>query len=166
VPENNDKNSDNMDFIQDDDSNVEKVWVIDWNGKFEKASSAERTNYLDALKLFNEKTQEGKNTVLYEVQKSIPDGKMLKRVPILNSSKYTERKKNLPLAEKEQAIKKEVFSSRKSRFIILLGIIISFIVAIYFINVLASDGVASSHHVILEMMVDNPVRTLMIVLYY
>ena len=167
-PESDDKNNDSMGFIHDGNSDVKKVWVIDWNGRFEKASIEERTNYLDALKIFNERAQEGKNTILYEVQKSISDGKILKRVPILNSSKYSERKKNLSPAKREQAIKKEgVFSSSKSRLFILLGIIISFIVAIYFINVLASGGIALSHHVILDIMADNAVEgTLMIVLYF
>ena len=127
MPESSDKNNDDINFYPDDDaSNIEKVWVIDWNNKFQRTSSEERTNYLDALKIFNEKSKEGKNAILYEVQKSISNGKMLKRIPILNSSKFAERKKDLLHDKKEPAVKKAsggVFSSRKSRFIILFAVV-------------------------------------------
>ncbi len=156
MPESSDKNNDDINFYPDDDaSSIEKVWVIDWNNKFQRTSSEERANYLDALKIFNEKSKEGKNAILYEVQKSISNGKILKRIPILNSSKYAERKKDLLHDKREPAIKKAgrgVFSSRKSRFIILFAIVVSFIIVLYFLNIMASGGTMSSHHMILEKM--------------
>ncbi len=156
MPESSDKNNDDINFYPDDDaSSIEKVWVIDWNNKFQRTSSQERANYLDALKIFNEKSKEGKNAILYEVQKSISNGKILKRIPILNSSKYAERKKDLLHDKREPAIKKAgrgVFSSRKSRFIILFAIVVSFIIVLYFLNIMASGGTMSSHHMILEKM--------------
>jgi hypothetical protein len=159
MSESSDKNNDDINFYPDDDaSNIEKVWVIDWNNKFQRTSSEERTNYQDALKIFNEKAKEGKNAILYEVQKSVSNGKILKRIPILNSSKYAERKKDLNHDKKEPAIKKAgggVFSSRKSRFIILFAILVSFIITLYILNIMASGGgggTMSSHHVILEKM--------------
>ena len=160
MSESSDKNNDDINFYPDDDaSDIEKVWVIDWNNKFQRTSSEERTNYQDALRIFNEKAKEGKNAILYEVQKSISDGKMLKRIPILNSSKYAERKKDLTHDKKEPEIKKAgggVFSSRKSRFILLFAIVVSFIIILYILNVMASGGggggTMSSHHVILEKM--------------
>jgi hypothetical protein len=160
MSESNDKNNDDINFYPDDASNIEKVWVIDWNNKFQRTSSEERTNYLDALKIFNEKAKEGKNTILYEVQKSISNGRMLKRIPILNS-KNTERKGNLPLDKKEPTIIKGgggggVFSSRKSRFFILLAIIVGFIVTLYVLNIMASGGTATTgHHMILEIVANN-----------
>ncbi len=155
MSESSDKNNDDINFYPDDKSNIEKVWVIDWNSKFQRTSSEERTNYLDALKIFNDKTKEGKNAILYEVQKSISNGKMLKRIPILNSSKYAERKNDSHHDKKRPAIKKTgggIFSSRKSRFIILFAIIVSFIIALYILNIMASGGTMSSHHMILEKM--------------
>ncbi len=159
MSESNDKNNDDENLHPDDASDIEKVWVIDWNNKFQRTSSEENTNYMDALKIFNEKAKEGKNTILYEVQKSISNGKMLKRIPILNSSKYVDRKNNLLHDQKEPAVKKTggMFSSRMSRFIILLAIIVSFIVALYIINIMAGGGTMSSHHMSVEIMTSNAV---------
>ncbi len=157
MSESNDKNNDDKHLHPDDATTVEKVWVIDWNNKFQRTSSEEKTNYMDALKIFNEKAKEGKNAILYEVQKSISNGKMLKRIPILNSSKYADRKKNLPHDQKGPAIKKTggVFSSRKSRFIILLVIVVAFIITLYVLNIMASGGTMSGHHMILGTMESN-----------
>ncbi len=170
MPESSDKNNDDINFYPDDDaSNIEKVWVIDWNNKFQRTSSEERTNYLDALKVFNEKSKEGKNAILYEVQKSISNGKMLKRIPILNSSKYAERKKDLLHDKKEPAIKEAgggVFSSRKSRFIILFAIVVSFIIILYILNIMASGGTMSSHHMILEKMGGSLVDVTTLISYF
>lgn len=160
MSESSDKNNGDINFHPDDEepSDIEKVWVIDWNNRFQRSSSEERTNYLEALKIFNEKSKEGKNAILYEVQKTISNGKILKRIPILNSSKYAERKKDLPHDKKEPAIKKPdggVFSSRKARFIILFAIVVSFIIILYILNIMASGGTGSSHHMILEKMGDS-----------
>src|ERR687889_2170224 len=112
MPESNDKNNDDVNFYADDTSDIEKVWVVDWNNKFKRTCSWERTNYQDALKIFNEKAKEGKNTILYEVQKSISNGKMLKMMPVLNS-KRVEREDKLLHDKKEPADNKGggVFSS-------------------------------------------------------
>ena len=170
MPESSGKNNDDINFYPDDDaSNIEKVWVIDWNNKFQRTSSEERANYLDALNIFNEKSKEGKNAILYEVQKSIPNGKMLKRIPILNSSKYAERKKDLLHDKKGPAIKKAgrgVFSSRKSRFIILFAIVVSFIIILYLLNIMASGGTMSSHHMILEKMGGSLVDVTTLISYF
>ena len=153
MPESTDKNNEDINFHPDDSSDIKKVWVVDWNNKFQRASSEEKTNYLDALKIFNEKAKEGKNTILYEVQKSISNGKMLKMMPILNS-KRVERENKLSLDKKEPTDKKDgggVFSSRKSRFFILLAVVVGFIVILYIIHSMTSGGTASSHHMILEI---------------
>lgn len=160
MSESSDKNNDDINFYPDGDaSDIEKLWVIDWNNKFQITSSEKSTNYQDALKIFNDKSKEGKNAILYEVQKSISNGKILKRIPILNSSKYAERKKDLTHDKKEPEIKKaggSVFSSRKSRFILLFAIVVSFIITLYILNIMASGGggggTMSGHHVILEKM--------------
>ncbi len=170
MSESSDKNNDDINFYPDDDaSDIEKVWVIDWNNKFQRTSSEESTNYLDALKIFNEKSKEGKNAILYEVQKSVSNGKMLKRIPILNSSKYAERKKDLLHDKKEPASKKAgggVFSSRKSRFIILFAIVVSFIIILYILNIMASGGTMSSHHMILEKMRGSLVDVTTLISYF
>ena len=159
MSEGNDKDNDDINFYPDDNSDIEKVWVVDWNNKFQRTSSEEKTNYLDALKIFNEKAKEGKNTILYEVQKSISNGKILKTMPVLNS-KHAERDNKVFQDKKEPAIKKDggvggMFSSRKSRFFILLAIIVGFMITFFIINSMTSGGTASSHHMILEIMGSN-----------
>lgn len=155
MPESNDKNNDDVNFYADDTSDIEKVWVVDWNNKFKRTSSGERTNYQDALKIFQEKAKEGKNTILYEVQKSISNGKMLKMMPVLNS-KHIERDNKLLHDKKEPTHKKDggggLLSSRKSRFLILLAIVVGFIIIFYIINSMTSNGTVSSHHMILEIL--------------
>jgi hypothetical protein len=165
MPESNDKNNDDVNFYADDTSDIEKVWVVDWDNKFKRASSGERANYQDALKIFNEKAKEGKNTILYEVQKSVSNGKMLKMMPILNS-KHIERDNNLLHDKKEQTHKKDggggLFSSKKSRFLILLAIVVGFILTFYIINSMTSGGTASSHHMILETLGSKELSVTMI----
>jgi hypothetical protein len=156
MPESTDKNNDDINLHPDDSSDIKKVWVVDWNNKFQRTSREEKTNYLDALKIFNEKTKEGKNTILYEVQKSISNGKMLKMMPVLNS-KRVERENKLLHDKKEPTDKKDggggggVFSSRMSRFFILLAVVVGFIITLYIIHSMTSGGTASSHHMILEI---------------
>jgi hypothetical protein len=166
MPESNDKNNDDVNFYADDTSDIQKVWVVDWNNKFKRASSGERANYHDALKIFNEKAKEGKNTILYEVQKSISNGKMLKMMPILNSKHIIERDNNLLHDKKEQTHKKDggggLFSSKKSRFLILLAIVVGFIITFYIINIMTSGGTASSHHMILETLGSKELSVTMI----
>jgi hypothetical protein len=165
MPESNDKSNDDVNFYADDTSDIEKVWVVDWNNKFKRASSGERANYQDALKIFDEKAKEGKNTILYEVQKSISNGKMLKMMPILNS-KHIGRDNSLLHGKKEQTPKKDggggLFSSKKSRFLILLAIVVGFIITFYIINSMTSGGTASSHHMILETLESKELSVTMI----
>lgn len=67
MSESNDKDNNDINFYPDDNSDIEKVWIVDWSNKFQRTSSEEIANYLDALKIFNIKAKEGKNTILYEV---------------------------------------------------------------------------------------------------
>jgi hypothetical protein len=110
----------NKNYDADNLSNVKKIWIVEWNSKFEKTSNEERTNYREALEIFNEKAKEEKDTILYEIQKSISDDKILKKIPILNTSRYAERKKNSIGEKKEQLVKKDEVkkSGLKIRFII------------------------------------------------
>ena len=51
----------------------------------------ELPNYEEALELFNQRSKEGKNLILYEIHKSKIDGSIVKKVPVLNTSKHAER---------------------------------------------------------------------------
>ena len=76
---------------ESDDNNVIKKFVLEITGKLKNISTVEFTDYQDALQLFNEHSKEGKNLILYEVHKSTTDGSVIKKVPILNTSKHAER---------------------------------------------------------------------------
>jgi hypothetical protein len=148
MSKNNDRKDNHTYFESEDISNVKKVWIVEWNSKFEKSSTNEISNYPEALEIFNEKTKEEKNTILYEIQKSALEDTVIKKIPILNSSKYIERK-NLQDGKKEPSVKKEVTKSNlKSRIIILVIVIVSLLITIYWINIIASNGIPLSPHIV------------------
>ena len=131
----------------------ERSWVIEWEEKF-KIISEEKNNYTEALDIFNEKTGNGHKTILYEIRKSISEGKLLKKIPLLNSSKSTERKQQILNAkEKEETTTKKAndakFSSWKARIIILVSVFAALVVILYVINILTGGGSTISHHLIL-----------------
>jgi hypothetical protein len=147
----NDEKDNYIYFEEDNTPNVKKVWIVEWSSKFEKSSTNEILNYREALEIFNEKTKEEKNTILYEIQKSAPEDTVIKKIPILNSSKYIERK-NLQDDKREASVKKEVAkSSLKSRIIILVIVIVSLLITIYWINIIASNGITLSPHIIFSI---------------
>jgi hypothetical protein len=151
MSKNNDEKDNHTYFEEDDISNVKKIWLVEWSSKFEKSSTNEILNYREALEIFNEKTKEEKNTILYEIQKSAQEDTVIKKIPILNSSKYIERK-NLQDDKREPSVKKEVASSNlKSRIIILVIVIVSLLITIYWINIIASNGITLSPHIVFQI---------------
>ena len=58
-------------------------------------STIELPDYEEALELFNQRSKEGKNIILYEIHKSKIDGSVVKKVPVLNTSKHAERMRGL-----------------------------------------------------------------------
>jgi hypothetical protein len=152
----NDRKDNNNSFDIDDLPNVKKIWIVEWNSKFEKTSNEERTNYQEAVEIFNEKAKEKKDTILYEIQKSISDDKILKKIPILNSSRYTERKKKL-IDEKEKVVKKDEVKKPglKIRFIILLIIMVVLIITIYWINIIVIGGTLLNPHIVFHIIMND-----------
>lgn len=147
----------NKNYDADNLSNVKKIWIVEWNSKFEKTSNEERTNYRDALEIFNEKAKEEKDTILYEIQKSISDDKILKKIPILNTSRYAERKKNSIGEKKEQLVKNDEVkkSGLKIRFIILFIIMVALIIAIYWINIIIIGGTLLNPHIVYHIIMND-----------
>src|SRR6476619_7273391 len=86
-----DKNNSDYNLDPKDDTEITKKYLIEIVGKFKNTSTIELPNYEDALELFNQKSKEGKNIILYELHKSKIDGSTIKRVPVLNTSKHAER---------------------------------------------------------------------------
>lgn len=153
----NDRKDNNNSFDIDDLPNVKKIWIVEWNSKFEKTSNEERTNYQEAIEIFNEKAKEKKDTILYEIQKSISDDKILKKIPILNSSRYAERKKNLIDENKEKLVKKDEVKKPglKIRFIILLIIMVALIITIYWINIIVIGGTLLNPHIVFHIITND-----------
>ena len=81
MSKNNDRKDNHTYFEAEDIFNVKKVWIVEWSSKFEKSSTNEISNYREALEIFNEKTKEEKNTILYEIQKSALEDTVIKKNP-------------------------------------------------------------------------------------
>ena len=152
-----DKKDNDFDIYPDNTSQYNRVWLIEWRSKLEKTLSEEKNSYTEALEIFNEKTKDGKDIILYEIRKSNIDGKILKKIPILNSSKSLKRKRISSENRKEdiKEKKKVNFSSRKSRIIILLSVIAGLLLTLYIINIITSGGSSVSHHMLLDKTIYN-----------
>src|ERR671910_9843 len=81
-----------MSSDKETDSSVENIksWEV------ESSSSVEEfDDYSKALDLFNIKSDQDEEPILYEIQKSKKDGSILKRIPILNVKQSKKRKEEL-----------------------------------------------------------------------
>ncbi|MGI0052399.1 MAG: hypothetical protein ACRD8K_11745, partial [Nitrososphaeraceae archaeon] len=70
------------------DSSVENIksWEVE-----SPSSIEEFDDYSKALDLFNIKSDQDEDTILYEVQKSKINGSVIKRIPILNTKQSKKR---------------------------------------------------------------------------
>jgi hypothetical protein len=130
-----------------------KTWIIEWTSSLGKRSRQEKDDYSSALELFNEKSKQGE-ALLYEIQKSILDGSITKRIPILNSKKAKKRKEQAVKKMREQSEKgkKNIkLSNIKLRIIILGSVIGALIVIIFLINATTNTGNVISHHAVLHL---------------
>ena len=131
------------------DSSVENIksWEV------ESSSSVEEfDDYSKALDLFNIKSDQDEEPILYEIQKSKINGSILKRIPILNIKQSKKRKEEL---EKKAATpppklqqQKQATSTNKNkpqdikfRIVILVIIIVAFLILLYVLSqlVISSD---------------------------
>ena len=130
-----------------------KTWIIEWTSSLGKRSRQEKDDYSLALELFNEKSKQGE-ALLYEIQKSILDGSITKRIPILNSKKAKKRKEQAVKKIREQSEKGKKntkLSDIKLRIIILGSVIGALIVIIFLINAITNTGNVISHHAVLHL---------------
>ena len=65
-----DKNNSDSNLDPNDDTEITKKYLIEIVGKFKNTSTIELPNYEDALEIFNQRSKEGKNLILYEIHKS------------------------------------------------------------------------------------------------
>jgi hypothetical protein len=179
IKDNNDSDS-NLD--PKDDPGITKKFLIEIAGKFKSTSTIELSNYEEALELFNQRSKEGKNLILYEIHKSLNDGTVVKKVPVLNTSKHAERMRALEEESKESnpAINgtgnapisassssstpaqkgKVTLASMKYKIIILASVVAGFILLLFILDIIAGGGSGNmSGHLIALEAIQNYVQT-------
>lgn len=154
-----DKNNGDSNLDSNGDIEITKKYLIEIVGKFKNTSTIELPNYEDALELFNQKSKEGKNLILYEIHRSKIDGSTIKRVPVLNTSKHAERMRVLEeeLKDSKPANNgivsapvstssppdqkgKMTLGTMKFKIIILAAVVVGFILTLFMLNILAGGG--------------------------
>ena len=174
-----DKNNGDSNLDSNGDIEITKKYLIEIVGKFKNTSTIELPNYEDALELFNQKSKEGKNIILYELHKSKIDGSTIKRVPVLNTSKHAERMRVLeeelmdsnqanngtvsaPVSTSSPADQKGKMTLGRMKFkiIILIAVVVGFILTLFMLNILAGGGTGNiSAHLIAPNTMQNLVQT-------
>ena len=135
------------------DSSVENIksWEV------ESSSSVEEfDDYSKALDLFNIKSDQDEEPILYEIQKSKINGSILKRIPILNIKQSKKRKEELEKKATKQPPKlqqqKQAPSTNKNkpqdikfRIVFLVIIIVAFLILLYVLSqlVISSDTLSA-----------------------
>ena len=144
------------------DSTVENIksWEVEWSSSVE-----EFDDYMKALDLFNVKSNQGEDTILYEIQKSKLDGSIVKRIPILNTKQSKKRKEELekksqnPIHQqkKQQAPiqNKNKIGDIKYRIIILVIIVIAFLILLYVLSQLVTSSNTLDSHFLLDYFINN-----------
>ena len=179
IKDNNDSDS-NLD--PESDTRITKKFLIEMSGKFKSTSTIELSNYEEALELFNQKSKDGKNLILYEIHKSLNDGSIVKKVPVLNTSKHAERMRAIQdeLKESTPAINgtvnapisassssstpdrksKVTLASMKYKIIILAAVVAGFILLLFILDIIAGGGSGNmSGHLIALDALQNYVQT-------
>ncbi|HKR74985.1 MAG TPA: hypothetical protein VJR94_12835 [Candidatus Nitrosocosmicus sp.] len=150
-----------LDNNNDNNSNIIKKFLLEISGKFKTSSTVEFSNYEEALESFNQHSKSGKNLILYEIHKSSLDGSLVKKVPVLNTSKHAERMRILEeeeQARENSALKNELntqssqqsssskqrnkmtFANMKFKIIILAAVVGGLILILFLLDILASGG--------------------------
>jgi hypothetical protein len=148
-----------LDNNNDNNSNIIKKFLLEITGKFKSSSTVEFSNYEEALESFNQHSKSGKNLILYEVHKSSLDGSVIKKVPVLNTSKHAERMRILEEEAKVDSTpnngldsqssqqsspskqkNKMTFANMKFKIIILASVVGGLILVLFLLDFLASGG--------------------------
>ncbi len=152
------KNNSDSNLDPKEDLEITTKFLIETIEKSKTSSTVELSDYEEALDLFDQRSKEGKNIILYEIHQSKIDGSIVKKVPVLNSSKQADRMRvlpeandatvNTPVSTLSSPDKKEktILKTMKNKIIIL-----AYVVAGYLKRVLPGDADAT---------VNTPVSTL------
>lgn len=147
------------DTHEEDSNQPTKSWMVEWDKIIE-----EFEDYPQALELFNSKSPDN-DVILYEVQRSVEDGSIVKKIPILNTKQSRKRqeevekkkKEEIKQIQKEETIKnqekapvKNKIQDIKYRIIILVVIVIAFIILLVVLSQIVSTGM-DSHIIVYDL---------------
>ena len=142
------------------DSTIEdnKSWEVEFSSNTE-----EFEDYTKALDLFNLKSNQGDDAILYEIKKSKLDGSVLKRIPLLNTKQSKKRKEELEKKTQKQIHQqkkqetqiqnKNKYSDIKYRIIILIIIVVAFLILLYVLSHLVTSSNTFDSHFILNFII-------------
>ncbi|MGD1836156.1 MAG: hypothetical protein ACPKPY_02690 [Nitrososphaeraceae archaeon] len=130
-----------------------KSWILEWNSSYE-----EFTDYLKAVDRFESKADEI-DVLLYEIHKLSDNGKIVKKIPVLNSNKSRKKKKKIiekmnienksnstqEDKSKEPTKKKTTFKEIRIRIFILIGVVFFFIILLYILSQLSEHDPFDLH---------------------
>ena len=144
----------------DESANLVTNWMLESN-----FSSEEFEDYHQALSMFNNISKNGTQVILYEIKKSPVDGSIVKKTPLLNSKKAKTKSRSFKTItytksgdkSDDHPKNKNKFKDSKVRIFLLVIVILTFIVIMFFMNSIAgeSSNVITIHQSIL-FRIDNP----------
>lgn len=144
-----------LDHKEDSNEHV-KSWMVEWGKIIE-----EFKDYSKALELFNSKSSE--DVILYEVQRTLSEGSIVKKIPILNTKKSRKRMEELDIKrqkeiqnlKKEEQIKKQKEIPQKNRIqdikyriILLIVVVIAFFILLYILGQIVTSSDTLHSHVL------------------
>jgi hypothetical protein len=138
-----DENEDRSITSDGDSSGPRKMWLIEWKNAFGKTLTEEKYDYTGALSIFEDKDANGRDAILYEVQKSAHDSSVFKKTPILNSIKASQRSRGESDSTKHDPAKwrsKWINKASRYRIIILITVIGLLVLVISLIDALTNKG--------------------------
>jgi cell division protein FtsX len=127
----------------DESANLVTNWMLESN-----FSSEEFEDYHQALSMFNNISRNGTQVILYEIKKSPLDGSIVKKTPVLNSKKAKTKSRSFNrITYRKSADKsddhqknKNKFKDFKVRIFLLIIVLLTFIVIIFFMNSIAGES--------------------------
>jgi hypothetical protein len=143
----------------DESANLVTNWMLESN-----LSSEQFEDYHQAISMFNNISKNGTQVILYEIKKSPVDGSIVKKTPLLNSKKVKTKSRSFKTITTKSGDKsddhpknKNKFKDSKVRIFLLVIVILTFIVIMFFMNSIAgeSSNVITVHQSIL-FRIDNP----------
>jgi hypothetical protein len=127
----------------DESENLATNWMLESN-----FSSEEFKDYHQALSMFNNASKNGMQVILYEIKKSLVDGSIVKKTPLLNSKKVKTKSRSFKgityrkSGDKsdDHPEKKNKFKDFKVRILLLIIVILTFIAIVFFMNSIAAES--------------------------